>query len=76
MWVPVTERLPPLGQDVRVKGTYVAAGTGFPVAYRRECPVWSDRRGWYWESREWRGSVAITHWWDATQKGVEESEQV
>lgn len=68
MWVAVTTELPPLGVRVPVRGDYVREGTGHPIAYRREEPTYgvSNRRGWRWESTEWRGTVAVREWWRET----------
>lgn len=68
MWIDVDDHLPEIGRRVHVAGSFIALGTGNPVAYRR----WTGyrRRGpvakcsWCWESSEWRGTVAVHHWWD------------
>ena len=56
-WISVHDELPPLGKRVYVKGAHVPKNTAFPIAYRR-----MDGLSWRWESMEWRGTVAITHW--------------
>ena len=45
LWIDVTQKLPPLGHYVEVRGDYVPAGTGYPLSYRRLIPDWSLARG-------------------------------
>lgn len=74
MWVKVTQRMPPQGKRVFVRGDYVPPGTGFPIASREWRRDWNRGRP-YWSSNEWRGMVAVREWWDdeaqQTEKGVE-----
>lgn len=67
-WVPVEERLPEIGEKVEVKGRHTPDGMGWPISYRSARQTFmSHHHGnllqhWNWESTEWRGTVAITHW--------------
>lgn len=65
-WVPVEERLPEIGEKVEVKGRHTPDGIGWPISYRRAhhygTMAMAVLERWVWESTEWRGTVAITHW--------------
>ena len=62
-WVSVEERLPDFDVLVPVHGDYTPEGTGKPRSYRRQDS--SVRGGWLWSSTEWRGTVAVTYWWES-----------
>lgn len=62
MWIDIQERLPEPGIEVPVHGEYTPNDCPKPKA-RFLAPNDSRRRfGLIWESKEWRGSVAITYW--------------
>ena len=58
-WIDVTERLPELDREVPVFGAHTPEGFGYPLAYRRL--LFGSEQ---WCSREWRGTVGITYWWE------------
>jgi hypothetical protein len=63
-WIDVAERMPALGKQVFVRGRYIPEGTGNPMSYRRDL---FNNGKIVWCSNEWRGTVAITHWWEQQQ---------
>ncbi|MDQ4121666.1 MAG: hypothetical protein M3209_09500 [Acidobacteriota bacterium] len=58
-WISVSEALPVLGLKVKVKGEYTPETYPYPVSSLRDY----GRGKIEWSSIEWRGTVAITHWW-------------
>lgn len=63
-WISVSERLPEPGVEVYVAGKY-ARKPPFPKARLETRPDVARYFG-RWSSREWRGMVAIWHWWEDT----------
>lgn len=51
-WINVEDRVPPVGEIVEVKGNYTLSP--FPWAWFTKAKLW--------DSTQWRGTVAITHW--------------
>jgi hypothetical protein len=62
-WIAVEERLPECGKPVLVKGHYTPPGYAYPTASLRE-PGDSATHFGPWASRESRGSMGITHWFE------------
>lgn len=62
-WIPVEERLPEPGVEVPVLGAHSYSKN--PATAKLRKPDDPRRRDWGpWDSREWRGTVGITHWWE------------
>jgi len=64
MWIDVTERLPNFGLAVPVHGEYTPNDFPKPEARLLSSTDSHRRFGSIWESREWRGTVGVTHWWE------------
>ena len=64
MWVEVEERLPPVGAAVFVHGAFTPDGVEKPKATLLAPDDEHARYFGRWSSREWRGSVGISHWWE------------
>ena len=63
-WVSVEDRLPEPGRDVPVHGDYTPEGVPKPRAR-----IVAARDGFgIWDSREWRGTVGISYWWEEEPK--------
>jgi len=57
-WISCNDRLPEIGKRVEVKGEHTLGDCMPPISCREE----RHNFPWRWESTEWRGQVAITHW--------------
>lgn len=67
MWIDVQIRLPEPGIEVPVHGDYTPNNYPKPKARLLAEGDLHRRFGSIWNSREWRGSVAITHWWEGDE---------
>ena len=64
MWIDIDERKPPAGAEVRVAGRYIAPGTGNPLSTWTSNCVRCASGLPHFHSREWRGMVGVTNWWE------------
>lgn len=69
-WVSVKERLPELGTEVYVHGSYTSVDQPKPKAKLVNPESYQGQFGGPWQSSEWRGEVAITHWWEEDTREV------
>lgn len=60
-WIDVNKQMPVLGRLVYVRGKYTPIGHGYPRAYLRDT---FENGQILWCSTEWRGTCAISDWWD------------
>ena len=63
-WISVDERMPEIGVEVYVHGAYTPDDQPKPRARAVDPTGPKAEFTGPWESREWRGETAITHWWE------------
>lgn len=79
MWISIEERLPAIGAKVSVRGKFTPDDYEYPEATYDGMTI-NGLSGF--RSKEWRGTVAITHWWESDvefvskQSSDDRSEQV